>query len=48
MRVGFAFFQLKSAVFVLAMFAKNDSANFTAAERKALARLLKETERNFR
>jgi len=31
MRVGFAYFQTKAAIVVVAMFSKNDAENFTAA-----------------
>jgi hypothetical protein len=47
-RVGFAFFRAKSFVFVVAMFAKNEAADFTAAERGEIARLLREVERNLK
>lgn len=48
MRVGFAYFPAKAAIFVLAMFAKNDAANFAAAQRSQIAEQLKLAERNFR
>jgi hypothetical protein len=48
MRVGFAYFRSKSAIIVVAMFAKNDAANFTAAERNEIAKWLMQVERNFK
>ena len=48
MRVGFAYFQVKAAIFVVAMFSKNEASNFTAAEKAQIARELKIAERNFR
>jgi hypothetical protein len=47
-RVGFAYFQTKGAIIVVAMFAKNDAANFTAVECKEIAKWLAELERNFK
>jgi hypothetical protein len=47
MRVGFAYFPIKDAVFVVALFAKNDAENFTMAERAEIAEQLKRAERNF-
>lgn len=48
MRVGFAYFRVKSAIYVVAIFAKNEAANFTRAELAAIAAQLKVAERNFR
>jgi hypothetical protein len=48
MRVGFAYFQAKAAIIVVAMFSKNDASNFTAAQRAAIEKWLKMTERDFR
>ena len=47
-RVGFAYFQIKAAIFVVAVIAKNEAANFTAKERAEIAAELKRAERNFR
>ena len=47
-RVGFAYFQIKAAVFVVAIIAKNEKANFTAKERAEISAELKRAERNFR
>lgn len=47
-RVGFAYFQSKAAIIVVAIFAKNDAANFSASERAEIAKWLKQFERNFR
>jgi hypothetical protein len=47
-RVGFAYFHGKAAVVVAALFAKNEAANFTAAERAEIAELLKRVARSFR
>jgi hypothetical protein len=46
-RVGFAYFPIKAAIFVAALFAKNDADNFTMAERAEIAEQLKRAERNF-
>lgn len=48
MRVGFAYFQVKAAIIVVAIFSKNESSNFTAAARAEIAKWLKQVERNFR
>jgi len=48
MRVGFAYFQVKAAIVVLAMFSKGDAANFTAIQRTQIARELKIVERSFK
>lgn len=48
LRVGFAFFRLSAVILVVAMFAKNESANFSAAERAAIKAQLLEAERSFR
>ena len=48
MRVGFAYFQSKAAILVMAMFAKNDSADFSAAQRAQIANELRIAERNFK
>jgi hypothetical protein len=48
MRVGYACFRSKAAVIVVAMFAKKDAANFTAAQRNEIAKWLKQIERSFR
>lgn len=48
MRVGFAYFQLKAAIFVVAVFAKNEASNFTPAQCAEIARELKIAERSFR
>ncbi len=47
MRIGFPPFRAKSAILVVAMFSKNDAANFTAAQRVEIATLLREVERSF-
>ena len=47
-RVGFAYFRVKAAVFVVAVIAKNEASNFTAAECAEIAAELKRAERNFR
>jgi hypothetical protein len=48
MRVGFAYFRLKAAVFVVAIFAKSDSPNFSKAQLSAIAAELALAERNFK
>jgi hypothetical protein len=48
MRVGFAFFQSKSAIIVVAMFSKSEMPNFTAAQRVEIGKWLKRIERSFR
>ena len=48
MRVGFAYYRVKSAVFVVAIFPKNEASNFSNAERTEIARELKLLERNFK
>jgi hypothetical protein len=48
MRVGFAYFQMKAAIIVVAIFSKNESSNFSAAERTEIAKWLKQVERSFR
>lgn len=47
-RIIYLFSGEKLPVFVLAVFAKNDKANLSAAERNALARLATEIVRNYR
>lgn len=47
-RVGFAYFRAKAGVIVVAIFAKNDAANFTAAQRAEIEKWLKLVERSFR
>jgi hypothetical protein len=44
-RIGFAFFRLKSVVVVVAMFAKNETGNFTGSERASIAGKLARIER---
>lgn len=48
MRVGFAYFATKAAIVVVAMFAKNDTPNFTAAQRTEIEKWLKRIERSFK
>jgi hypothetical protein len=48
MRVGFAYFQVKAAIFVVAILSKNEASNFTSAQRAMIARELKDAERNFK
>ena len=48
MRVGFAYFATKAFILVLAMFAKNESSDFTAAERAAIAAQLRQAERTLK
>lgn len=48
MRVGFAYFRVQSAVFVMALLAKNEAATFTKAELAAIAAELKIAEERFR
>jgi hypothetical protein len=48
MRVGFAYYRIKAAIFVIAIFPKNKASNFSLAERAEIARELKLAERNFR
>ncbi len=48
MRVGYAYFAEKDAIIVVAMFSKNEAANFTAADRAEIAKWLKRVERVFR
>ncbi|HZK81666.1 MAG TPA: type II toxin-antitoxin system RelE/ParE family toxin [Humisphaera sp.] len=48
LRVGFAYFRIKAAIFVVAVFAKNEASNFTKAECTEIAAELKRAERNFR
>jgi hypothetical protein len=47
-RVGFAYFRAKAAIIVVAIFSKNDVANFTAAQRAEIEKWLKKIERSFR
>jgi hypothetical protein len=47
-RVGFAYFQDKDAIIVVAVFSKNEASNFTAAERAEISKWLKRMEREFR
>jgi hypothetical protein len=47
MRVGFAYFQAKAAIIVVAVFAKNEASNFTAAERSEIAKWLRQVEGSF-
>ena len=47
-RVGFAYFRSNSAIIVVAMFAKNEAANFTAAQRVEIGKLLNGIERSFK
>jgi hypothetical protein len=48
MRVGFASIVSKAAIIVVAIFAKNEAANFTPAERIEIAKLLRQIERDFK
>jgi hypothetical protein len=48
MRVGFTVFPAKAAIIVVAMFAKNDAANFTPAQCSEIEKWLKQIERSFR
>jgi hypothetical protein len=48
MRVGFAYFRLHSAIFVVSMFSKNEVQNFSKAELSAIAAELALAERNFK
>ena len=48
MRVGFAYFQVKAAIIVVSIFAENEAANFTAAERAQIAKWIKRVEEEFR
>jgi hypothetical protein len=48
MRVGFAYFRIKAAIFVAAILAKNEASNFSKAELTAIAAELKLAERHFR
>ena len=47
-RVGFAYFRTHAAVIVVAMFAKNESSNFSAAECAEIAKWLKLVEKEFK
>jgi hypothetical protein len=47
MRVGFAYFRTKAAIVVVAMFAKNEAQNFTAAQRVEIRKVLAQIERSF-
>ncbi len=47
MRVGFAYFRVKAAIFVAAIFAKNEASNFSVSERAEIAAELRRAERNF-
>ncbi len=47
-RVGFAFFQTKAAIIVVAMFSKNEASNFTAAQTAEIGKWLKLVERDFK
>ena len=40
-RVGFSYVNVRSTIVVVAMFAKNESSNFSAADRAAIAKRLK-------
>jgi len=46
-RVGFAYFRAKSAIVVVAIFSKSDTANFTANQRSEIAKWLRLVERSF-
>jgi hypothetical protein len=48
MRVGFAYIQTKAAIIVVAMFAKNEAPNFTAAQRVEIGKWLRRIEKSFR
>jgi hypothetical protein len=47
-RVGFAYFRSRDAIIVLAIFAKNEAANFTAVARAEIAKWLKQFDKDFR
>lgn len=47
-RVGFAYFKTKAAIIVVAIFAKNEVSNFTAAQKAEIAKWLTLIERTFR
>ena len=47
-RVGFAYFRSKAAIIVVAMFAKNEASNFTAAQRTEIRRWLRLVEESFK
>jgi hypothetical protein len=48
MRVGFAYFRSKAAIIVVTMFAKNEAANFTAAQRAGIRKWLMQVEKSFK
>ncbi|HSU66640.1 MAG TPA: hypothetical protein VLJ39_07200 [Tepidisphaeraceae bacterium] len=48
MRVGFAYVRVRAAIIVVAVFSKNVAANFTAAERAAIAERLRRIERSMK
>lgn len=47
MRVGYAYFAEKHAIIVVAMFSKNETANFAASDQAEIAKWLKRVERAF-
>ena len=47
-RVGYAYFRSKDAIIVVALFAKSEAPNFTAAELVEIGKWLKRFERDFK
>lgn len=47
-RIAFAYFRAKAAIIVVAVLSKNESANFTPAQRQEIGKWLKQFEENYR
>lgn len=48
MRVGFAYFRVKAAIFVMTIFAKNEASDLSSEQRREIAALLRLMERGFK